>query len=129
MSNINAEYQKWYDRFTKGIATKERHIDVLLEKGVITQEEYDSIINQTGYVERTTEPTRTPSKIEKLETKVATIETNTSSSAMTNSMLLLQVANLENEKKELQDTLNQIESTNSMLLLQMATLTQTPTVE
>lgn len=129
MSNINTEYQKWYDRFTKGIATKERHIDVLLEKGVITQEEYDSIINQTGYVERTTEPVRTPSKIEKLETKVTTIETNVSSSTMTNSMLLLQVANLENEKKELQDTLNQIESTNSMLLLQMATLTQTPTVE
>lgn len=71
---INQEYKKWYDRFTKGIATKEKHIDILLEKGVITQEEYDSIIAQSGYVERTEEPVRVPSKVEQLE---ATIETLT----------------------------------------------------
>lgn len=71
---INQEYQKWYDRFTKGIATKEKHIDILLEKGIITQEEYDSIIAQSGYVERVQEPTRKPSRVEELESLVETLK-------------------------------------------------------
>lgn len=64
MAEINKEYQKWYDRYSKGVATKEKHIDVLLEKGVITQEEYDSILAQSGYVERTEEPKKQPSEID-----------------------------------------------------------------
>lgn len=71
---INQEYKKWYDRFTKGVASKEKHIDVLLAKGVITQEEYDSIIAQSGYVERTEEPVKVPSKVEQLEGTIETLQ-------------------------------------------------------
>ena len=119
---INAEYQKWYDRFTKGIATKEKHIDVLLEKGVITQEEYDSIIVQSGYVERTVEPIKVPTKLEQLETKVRTIETGNTDLNSTNSMLLLQVATLGASNEELSDMVVNLNTMNSMLLLQIAEL-------
>lgn len=71
---INQEYKKWYDRYGKKIATKEKHIDVLLDKGVITQEEYDSIIAQSGYVERTEEPTKKPSKVEQLESTIVNLQ-------------------------------------------------------
>ena len=66
----NETYVKWYDRFAKGVATKEKHIDVLLEKGVITQEEYDSIVNQTSYVERTSEPAKVPGKVEQMQATI-----------------------------------------------------------
>lgn len=71
---INQEYQKWYDRYTNKIATKEKHIDVLLDKGVITQEEYDSIIAQSGYVERTEDPIKKPSKVEELESTISSLK-------------------------------------------------------
>lgn len=74
-SRIDETYKKWYDRYEKGVATKERHIDILLAKGVITQEEYDSIIAQSGYVERTEEPVRVPSKVEQLEGTIETLQT------------------------------------------------------
>lgn len=70
----NETYVKWYDRFTKKIASKEKHIDVLLEKGVITQEEYDSILAQSGYVERTSEPIKAPSKVEELQNTITSLQ-------------------------------------------------------
>lgn len=125
MSSINAEYKKWYDRFTNKIATKEKHIDILLEKGIITQKEYDSILNQTGYVEREEgeEPVKIPNKMEILSEEVKSIKTTSSNANVVNSLLLLQVAKTEEQKKELKESLMRIQETNSLLLLQIAKMT------
>lgn len=123
---INAEYQKWYDRFTKGIATKEKHIDVLLEKGVITQEEYDSIISQSGYVERGEEPTKPVNRVEQLEAEIKKLEAVNKELKEMNGGLLFQISNLtqKTETEEIQEEISNLYSLLGELTLQLVGLTE-----